>query len=596
MRLISLFIVSVTLGCLTALLYLYGLPPNAQNTPSTGSVQPSRLTPPDTSAQNTEPTQKENRSAQGNINTSVKTTSPQLAASKTHYILRFKDMSARESFLAINSLSYSDLTPIPELNAYVTQARNLITSPGTTLYANQGYRATLTPTDPLASGQWHLARVKATNAWNHQVGSNAVTTAVIDTGFALTHEDLTQAWAHNTGETGPALTEGAAPNCTSRGLALDKNCNNIDDDSDGYIDNSLGWDFMEDSNNVQAGKTNPAGSGVSHGTMTTGLIAAGTNNAKGDAGMNWNARVLPLQALDDDGNGTTVSVSLAVRYAVDHGARIINLSLGGNSDDPILAEQINYALTNNVVIVAAAGNDGCNCMSYPAAYSGVISVGATNTTNTRASFSSFGNRLDIMAPGTSICSTTWAVAQPTNSYVCGVAGTSFSAPITAGVVSLLVSQNSSLTPDQVRNAIITSATKLPEMNGANWTATYGYGLLDTYAALAKISLTKPGGQPLNTRTVKLSQINSGPFAYLAENLNSTCESILVTALCRLRAINTTTNQMIALSTNEAATGLTYVDWQASTSGLTAGQWLIQSYVTLNGAQSLAREETLTISP
>ncbi len=154
---------------------------------------------------------------------------------------------------------------------------------------------------------------------------------------------------------GPTAQQGPAPNCTSRGLSLDKSCNNLDNDGDGYPSDWRGWDFGSNDNLPQAGATAPGNSAAFHGTFTAGVAAASGNNAKGVAGVDWNAKIMPLQALDDTGVGYTDSIAAAVRYAADHGANVINLSLGSTYNDSYLQQQIDYAISRGVIVVAAAG-------------------------------------------------------------------------------------------------------------------------------------------------------------------------------------------------------------------------------------------------
>lgn len=511
-------------------------------------------------------------------------------------LVRFTSDTARDQFLNVNGLTLADLSPIPELNTYRVRGPHLKETPGVELYGNHTYRAALVPTDTLYSSQGYLSQINLPAAWDNQTVNQAATVAVLDTGFALNHQDLTSQWVGNPDEQGTAINEGPAPNCTSRNLALDKSCNNIDDDSNGLIDDSLGYDFLNNGPNVQAGKTNPNGQGVSHGTMTSGVIGASGNNNRGTTGVLWQSKLLPIQVLDDNGSGSTVSVALGIHYAVGRGARIINLSLGGSDADPLLQEQINDALEHNVVIIAAAGNDGCDCLNYPARYSGVISVGALASNNARASFSNYGNRLDVMAPGVSICSTAWQNANQVSSYACGLAGTSFSAPLTAGVAGLLLSQNPSLTPAQVRSTLINTSKKLSAMNGSSWTTQYGYGEIDTMAALANVSLPTPTGSVINTHTISLSQAPNGVLAYLSDQLNSTCSTSSINAICRIRAIQATSNQIIDLSQAEDLGGTTNLYWQAFSQSLNAGQWLIQTYAVADDIYSMKRQEILTITP
>ena len=233
-------------------------------------------------------------------------------------------------------------------------------------------------------------------AWDTTTGSGAII-AVIDTGFALQHEDLVAAWASNSGENG---VTSSSDTCWT-GSPEDKSTNACDDDDNGYVDDYLGWDFVNTNNSPQAGDTNPNGDAAAHGTEVAGLSGAVGDNGVGISTISWSNRLMPLQALDDDGRGYTSDVVAAVYYAVDNGADVINMSLGGSANDPALATAINYAYSNNVPVVAAAGNCGTGqeygCdpakpgeMGYPALYDNVISVGATTVSNSRASFSSYG--------------------------------------------------------------------------------------------------------------------------------------------------------------------------------------------------------------
>lgn len=499
-------------------------------------------------------------------------------------------------FLTENKLLESDLLPITALGVYGVRTENLIATSGVKTFINQRYSVFLTPTDPLSASQWHLTNTNTLTAWNHQAGSSDVTVAVIDTGFGLNVTDLTNKWAENTSEDGVTASEGPAPNCTSRSLSLNKRCNNLDDDNDGYTDNYLGWNFSEDTNNVSAGQTAPNANGAYHGTTVSSLIAAQANNSSSGSGMSWNTKILPIQALDDYGDGYTISVALGIRYAVDQGADIINMSLGADADDPLVSEQIDYATQNGVVVVAASGNDGCNCISYPARYPAVIAVGATNSSNTLASFSSYGTNLDLVAPGVDLCSTVWTNSTQTGLNACGLNGTSFSSPLVAGAAALLLSQNPTLTPAQVSVALTGTASKLTPMNNANFTSLYGYGILNTYAALNDVSATSSIGSPLSASRISLAALDTELVDYEYDKFNSTCSSALIDVACTIRAINTQTNQVVIISSGLAPNGTRSLQQDILTANLTTGTWIMQSYLTTtSGVQSMAREKTVIIT-
>lgn len=528
--------------------------------------------------------------AQNNPPTPQTTLTGGVTTSSAQRLLRFTSTATRTTFLSENRLSLSDLEFIPQLNLYTTTRADLVMSPGTTLLANNRYSVQLTPLDPSYSSQWALPRIQAPTAWNHQRGEDGPLIAIIDTGFALEHEDLRDQWVLNPNERGSTTQEGMSPNCTSRAQTLDKSCNNIDDDSDGYIDNYRGWNFAYDTNTPQAGQYATTGS-TTHGTLVASTAGASSNNGVGISGINWDSKLLPLQALDDTGSGSTLSVALAINYAVEHGAQIINLSLGASTGDPVMEEQINYALTNNVTVIAASGNDGCDCVSYPARYPGVISVGASTNTDTRASYSNYGASLSLLAPGNNICAAAWSQAYPSTSYSCDYSGTSLSSPLVAGAASLLLSQNRSLTPSQITTALQQSTTKPGGMQGLARTNAYGSGMLNIFGALSVVSLPTPTGLPLNTHQVKLSALSTN---YLRDAMNTTCSTPVESNVCQARAINMMTNQIIELPGPSTNTLNLY--WTTASAGLTPGNWIIQTRASSATASSLSFEETLLIVP
>lgn len=352
------------------------------------------------------------------------------------------------------------------------------------------YYALRTPNDPGASGQWSLNAMQLPTAWDIATG-NGVVVAVIDSGFALNHEDLIGQWQSNVGEVG--MTQ-PSDRCWT-GVSLDKSTNSCDDDNNGYADDYRGWDFIHGNNTPQPGEVDPNGDGAEHGTMTAGLVGMTGNNNKGSATASWSTKIMPLQALDDDGSGYTSDVVAAVYYAVDNGAKVINMSLGGSANDPALQAAINYAYQRNVVVVAAAGNcgtgqeNGCDptkpgAMGYPALNNHVIAVGATNSSNTRASFSSYGDGIDLVAPGSgNITTTGWTASNQTTTYFSTIYGTSFSSPYVASVAALIKAVRSNSTVDDITAILDATATKLPNMNGQYFTREYGHGLVNAAKAL-----------------------------------------------------------------------------------------------------------------
>lgn len=349
------------------------------------------------------------------------------------------------------------------------------------------YYPLLTANDPFYSTSWILEKTNTSAAWDISTGNGQTVIAVIDTGFALNHEDLRDNWFINSDESG-YTTSGEI--CWT-GTIQDKSNNNCDDDSNGYIDDWRGWNFHLGDNNPMAGRINPSGEGVSHGTETAGLAGAVGNNNIGIATINWNTKLMPLQALSDDGPGYTSDVAAAVYYAVDNGADVINMSLGGVEYDETLELATNYAFENNVTVIAAAGNCGVSCdgapvgsMSYPALNKNVISVGATTSTNQRASFSSYEPELDIVAPGSgSIVSTTWTSSNNTSAYTTSLYGTSYSAPQVSSLASLIKSIRPSASAKDMTALLIANSDKLTAMNGALYTNYLGHGIINSYQSM-----------------------------------------------------------------------------------------------------------------
>lgn len=351
------------------------------------------------------------------------------------------------------------------------------------------YRLLANVNDPLAQNRWYLNDIKASQAWDTIDTNKSAVVAVIDSGYALNHEDLTNKWHLNTGETGQT-SPGSA--CWD-GSPKNKATNNCDDDANGYIDDWRGWDFYYADNNPMAGSENPGGSGVSHGTEVAGLVGAQANNGVGVASVGFTNKIMPLQVISDDGYGYTSGIVAAVYYAVDNGANVINMSLGTAYQDNSLKTALQYAYDHSVLVVAAAGNCGqvindgvCNLMpqgtiTYPARYGTVIAVGAVDSTKKRASFSSYGKELDVSAPGSgTLPSTSWTAANQQSSYVTTLYGTSFASPVVASIAGLIKAENPGLSVRGAKAILVANSQKTPDMDGAFYTTPLGHGLVDSF--------------------------------------------------------------------------------------------------------------------
>ena len=302
------------------------------------------------------------------------------------------------------------------------------------------YRATFVPDDPLyASKQWHLSRVGAERAWNLTCG-RGVTVAVIDTGVACFDD-------------GPF----------SRGTDLaGTRCEG-------------GWNFVDDSPR--------AADDHGHGTHVAGTIAQTTDNGMGTAGLAFCATLMPIKVLSKQGFGSLAGIANGIRFAADHGANVINMSLGGPFGSRILGAAVKYAEDKGVLVVAAAGNSG-KSVGYPAAYPGVLAVSATDDKDQIAWFSSRGPEVGLAAPGVSVTQQTVCGGGRDKCEVFGTFnGTSMASPHVAGIAAMVESMGVT-SESGVRDVLEGSA----RAGASADPALYGAGIVDAGAAATSASL------------------------------------------------------------------------------------------------------------
>ncbi len=297
----------------------------------------------------------------------------------------------------------------------------------------------ITTTDPFFTSkdtdpdkQWYLPKTKILDAWGYSKGSNNVTVAIIDTGIHASHIELNDGRVISGFNT---ITNQAIP---------------ASSDSD---DNG-------------------------HGTAVAGVIGAIPNNGKGIVGINWNIKLMPIKALAADGTGDISTVAAGIVWAADHGANIINLSLGGEGfpADINLSAAITYAFQHNVLVVAAAGNDNADqglnldvAPVYPiCADNGqnmVLGVTATDVNDQKANFSDFGhNCVDISAPGKRILTTAFIPSDPSNNVLIYGSGTSMAAPVVSGIAALVKSVNPNYTNVDLENVLMKTADNIDPLN------------------------------------------------------------------------------------------------------------------------------------
>jgi len=297
------------------------------------------------------------------------------------------------------------------------------------------------PNDPYYPQQWGLDKIKASLAFDVTHGSAGVNIAIVDTGVSGDHPDLSSKISK-------------AADCT---LSFCESVSSFDDNG--------------------------------HGTHVAGIAASGTNNNIGIAGTGYNTSLISVKVLDSSGSGYYSWVANGIIWAADHGARVINLSLGGSSSSFTLSNAVDYAWGKGVVIVAASGNSNSSRRLYPAYYSQVISVAATDQNDQKAWFSSYGSWVKIAAPGVDIFSTY------NNGDYATLSGTSMATPFVSGVAGLVFGQHPDWTNTQVRNKLEASADKISG-TGFYWK----YGRINACGAVDCSTIVTPTPTPTPTPT------------------------------------------------------------------------------------------------
>lgn len=368
------------------------------------------------------------------------------------------------------------------------EAARLLAATGAVVWAEPDYlrRVELVPGDSsYALYQWHLHTIEAAAAWDHATGDPNVLIAVIDTGVDVLHPDLAPNVWENAGEAG--------------GLP------GVDDDGNGYVDDRIGYDFVTvDPSLVYPGEDpgppDPDPSDLpGHGTMVSGVAAAAANNAKSGhnaVGACWTCRIMPLRAgfrhISGAGLVQVSAAAEALAYAADNGARIVNMSYSGRTRTQTEELAVAYARRKGLVLVAAAGNFICDpftCqdpaeISYPAALPGVLAVAGTDNADLlwadSDALSDFGSKygpwVDLSAPAAGIFTTF-----PVDRYVI-TSGTSFSAPMVAGVAGLILSRNPGLGAQGVEDRLRAGAFDVSAFN-SSYAGLMGEGRLDAYRSV-----------------------------------------------------------------------------------------------------------------
>lgn len=308
------------------------------------------------------------------------------------------------------------------------------------------------PNDPRFSDQWHMRQIHLPKNWGSSVqdrapNGNGVIVAVIDTGVSRT---------------------------------ADMNETNF----------VRGYNFV--SNNGNANDDN------GHGTHVAGTIAQSTNNGIGVAGVAYRSAIMPIKVLSAEGSGTVAAIAQGIHWAADHGAEVINMSLGGGGYSATMAKAVKYAYDKGVVVVCAAGNSARGKVSYPAAYPGAIAVAATQEDERVTFYSNWGSEIAISAPGGNtrenpkggVLQNTIMNGKDDYYYFMG---TSMASPHIAGVAALIVSEGIVHKPDLVRQILIDTARTPTGMDTKpdDYTQHYGAGIVDANMAVEKAKTSAP---------------------------------------------------------------------------------------------------------
>jgi subtilisin family serine protease len=359
------------------------------------------------------------------------------------------------------------------------------------------YRETLAvPNDPQFPSQWGLTRIHCPQAWDRTTGQAGIIVAVVDTGVDLDHPELAPLLVQGR----DFVNLGASPTPPA-GFHFEGDFNTVDNDP------------MDE---------------VGHGTHVAGTIACLSNNGTGVAGVTWQCRIMPVRVLarivnnanpaDVRGTGSSADIAAGIRWAVDHGARVINMSLGGPSDTFVERDAVAYAIAHGVVVCAAMGNGGLGAAtSFPAAYPDVVAVGAIDQSDHRASFSQVGPHIDVVGPGVGVLSTVW------NNSFTTMSGTSMATPHVAGVAALILSIKPSLTAAQCADILRQTADPLKD-SAADPVPNnnYGWGCVNAFAAVNRASPPVSTAILCTSRTIVCRSV-----AIACPSVTIVCQSVSV---------------------------------------------------------------------
>lgn len=370
----------------------------------------------------------------------------------------FPHHSTLEQLRIPDKKNWVDLTLIYKAtyttNASIEKAINTLLATGLFQYAEPDYiyQTAYVPNDTLLGNQWHHSRIQSLTGWDIQKGDTNVIIGYTDSGFDINHPELTDQIKYNYADP----------------------VNGIDDDGDGYTDNYSAWSVASNSNDVSVSNL--------HGTFVAGIGSAKPDNVFGIAGVGYNSKILLVGC--SPGNNTIVNGDLAIIYAADKGASVINCSWGGFGSSQFSQDAVNYATFNkNALVVGSAGNAANDAPFYPASYQYVLSVSGVDSNDVKWTGSSYGSYVDIAAGGDRV----YSIFPGGPPYVFSVSGgTSESAPMISGAAALVKAQFPTYTGLQVGERLRVTADNVDGLPGnAAYVQKLGRGRLNVFRALTE---------------------------------------------------------------------------------------------------------------
>ncbi len=354
-----------------------------------------------------------------------------------------------------------------------------------------------TPDDPQYNLQWFLDSIMAESAWDVHKGENGaeVVVGIADSGVAWRHPDLVENVFQNLGE--DADGDGRVIEQSGGTWVFDPgDVNGIDDDGNGYVDDFVGWNFLNDDREQDNDPDDPSG----HGTHVAGLAGGRTDNGIGISCISWNVKILPTSGANSESDNTIERGLSSVVYLAENGADIINMSWGSDSSSQLQQDVMAYATGLGSLLVSSAGNETTAALHYPSSLPSVISVASVGKTDRVASYSNYGISVDISAPGGAGFNSVRSTTPPSNYG--DKSGTSMASPVVAGVFALLKSLHPSWSNDQLVRQVLGTADSIDELN-PNFVGLLGEGRVNAHRTLTDQPQTAMRELRLDVLTVEI---------------------------------------------------------------------------------------------